>query len=127
MYVCMYIYIYIYITIYIYIYIYIYYNTYIYIYIYMYIYILQYIYIQFYFYLPKNKQRKSSYIYLPYQNTKYNLPDFNPYYLLMTHFFINNLFWCLVYYQILIFYLMISRPQWNCLYIIFPLNTTYNN
>ena len=38
---------------------------------------------QFYFYLPKNK---NSYIHLPYQNTKCDFPDFNPYYLLMTHF-----------------------------------------
>ena len=47
--------------------------------------------IQFYFYMPKKKKNKNSYIYLPYQNAKYNFPDFPDinfldFNLLMTHF-----------------------------------------
>ena len=45
--------------------------------------------------LKINKQKQSYTLHLPYQNPKYNFPDFSPYYLLMTHFFINNLLWCL--------------------------------
>ena len=69
---------------------------------------------------------KNIYIHLPYQNTKYNFPDFNPYYLSMTHFLSRIYFGVYIYQQILIFCLITSCPQLNFL-IIFPLNTTYNN
>ena len=35
----------------------------------------------------KQINKKNSYIHLPYQNTKYNFPDCNPYNLLMTYFY----------------------------------------